>query len=134
MEVNYLAVLVGGLAAWAVGSLWYSPVLFGKIWQKELGFTDEYIKQGNMPLIFGSSFLLMLIMVFGLVPMIDAHGDDMVWHHGMFHGLMAALFFVVTSMGINYLYQRKSLKLFFIDAGYQVLILVIGGLVLGLWR
>ncbi len=134
MEINYLAVIVAGLAAWAVGSLWYSPVLFGKTWQKEVGLSDDDIKGANMALIFGTSALMMIIMAFGVAPIVAAHSDDMAWHHGMFHGLMAGLFFVATSIAINYLYQRKSFKLFLIDAVYQVLILVIAGLVLGLWR
>lgn len=134
MEINYLAVIVSGIAAWAIGSLWYSPILFGKSWQKEVGLSDDDIKGANMALIFGTSLLLMIIMAFGMVPIIASHGVDMPWYHGMFHGLLIGLMFIATSIGINYLYQRKSLKLFFIDAVYQVLIVVIAGLVLGLWR
>lgn len=134
MEINIWAILVGGIAAWAVGALWYSPVLFGKAWQKELGMSQEDIEGANMPLIFGTSLLLMMVMAFGLSPIIASHGDDMAWHHGMFHGLMVGLFFVATSIGINYLYQRRSMKLFLIDATYQILIVVVAGLILGLWR
>ncbi|GLR17940.1 DUF1761 domain-containing protein [Portibacter lacus] len=134
MEINYLAVIAGGIAAWVIGSLWYSPLLFGKAWQKELGMTDDDLKGANMPLIFGTSLLLMIIMAFGIAPIIAAHGDDMAWHHGMFHGLMVGLMFIATSIGINYLYQRKSIKLFLIDAAYQILIVVIAGLIIGLWR
>lgn len=134
MEINYLAVITGGIVAWVIGSLWYSPLLFGKAWQKEVGMTDEDLKGANMPLIFGTSLLLMIVMAFGISPIIASHGDDMAWHHGMFHGLMVGLMFIATSIGINYLYQRKSFKLFLIDAVYQVLIVVIAGLILGLWR
>jgi hypothetical protein len=134
MEINFLAVIVSGIASWAVGSLWYSPILFGKSWQKEVGLSDEDIKGANMVLIFGTSLLLMLVMALGLAPIITSHGDDITWYHGMFHGLLIGLMFIATSIGINYLYQRKSLKLFFIDAVYQVLIVVIAGLILGLWR
>ncbi|WP_235297760.1 DUF1761 domain-containing protein [Portibacter marinus] len=134
MEINYLAVIAGGIAAWAIGSLWYSPILFGKAWQKEVGMTDEDIQGSNMALIFGTSLVLMIIMAFGIAPIVASHGEDMPWHHGMFHGLMVGIFFIATSIGINYLYQRKSIKLFLIDAVYQVLIVVVAGLILGLWR
>lgn len=87
-----------------------------------------------MILIFGTSLLLMVVMAFGLAPIIASHGQEMEWHHGMFHGLMVGLFFIATSIGINYLYQRKSLKLFLIDTVYQILIVVIAGLIIGLWR
>lgn len=132
MEVNYLAVIAAGVAAWMIGSLWYSPLLFSKAWQKELGFTDEYLKQGNMPLIFGSSLILMIIMAFGLNFIIQMH-PEITWSHGFFHGCMVGLFYCATSMGITYLYQRKSIKLYLIDAVYQVLMLGVAGIVLAVW-
>ena len=39
--INYIAVLVSAVIGMAIGALWYSPLLFGKIWMKlrdELGF------------------------------------------------------------------------------------------------
>ena len=32
--VNLLAVVVAALAAWILGALWYSPLLFAKAWVK----------------------------------------------------------------------------------------------------
>lgn len=46
-NINYLAAGVAALASFALGALWYSPVLFGKTWQKDLGFTGEYLKEGT---------------------------------------------------------------------------------------
>jgi hypothetical protein len=37
-NINILSVLVAGVASWLIGALWYSPLLFSKRWQKELGF------------------------------------------------------------------------------------------------
>ena len=51
--VNFLAVIVVAVAAFAIGFPWYS-LLFGKAWQKQLGFTEEYLKEGNMGLILGA--------------------------------------------------------------------------------
>lgn len=132
--INFLSVLASGLVAFFIGFLWYSP-LFGKAWQRELGFTDEYLQQGNMPVIFGSSLVLMIIMAFGMAVMVQAHGgDDMNWQQGLFHGLYVGVFFVATSYGINLLYQRRSIKLWAIDAVYQVLFLCVMGAILGGWR
>lgn len=39
--VNWLGVDAAKLAAMAVGSLWYSPLMFMKRWQAELGKTPE---------------------------------------------------------------------------------------------
>ncbi|ANQ48012.1 DUF1761 domain-containing protein [Flammeovirga sp. MY04] len=132
-NINFLAVFVAAIAAFILGAIWYSAI-FGKAWQKELGFTDEYLQKANMPLVFGSSFVLMLITSFGLA-MFNAHsGQSLDATLGAFHGLMVGLMFVGTSMGINYLYQRRSIKLWLIDAGYQILFLTIEGAIIGAWQ
>jgi len=134
-NINYLAVAVAALVSFALGALWYSPALFGKTWQKELEFTDDYLKEGNMGKIFGTSFVLIVVMAFGMAILVQGHGEnDIGWAQGLHHGLYVGLGFIGTSMGINYLYQRRSLKLWAIDAGYQILFLCIMGIILGAWK
>ncbi|MDX2302710.1 MAG: DUF1761 domain-containing protein [Microscillaceae bacterium] len=134
-NINFLAVFVAALASFFLGALWYSPVLFSKAWQKENGFTDEYLQQGNMAMIFGSAFLLMVLMAFGMAMLIQGHTEQEVsLMSGVKHGFYMGLFFVGTSMGINMLFQRRTLKLWLIDAGYQILFLCIMGAILGAWR
>lgn len=131
--MNWIAILVAGIAAWALGALWYSPVLFGKAWQKESGLTEESIKNANMPLIFGTSAVMMIIMSAGLA--LFFQGDEtMNAMKGLKMGLMAGLLFVATSTAINYLYQRKSFRLWLIDAAYQVVLLALAGAIVGAWR
>lgn len=133
-NINFLAVLVGGLLAFAFGALWYSPLLFSKAWQKEIGMTEEDLKGANMVQIFGTSLVLMLIMSLGLSFTLRGHEMGTIdLQTGMLHGLYIGLMFVATSVGINALYQRKSIKLFLIDAGYQVIMLVVMGAVIGAW-
>ena len=60
-DVNWLSVIVSALAAFAVGSLWYSPLMVGKRWQKEVGLSDESMKNANMGMIFGGAFVLNVI-------------------------------------------------------------------------
>jgi len=134
-NINFLALAVAAIASFGLGSLWYSPLLFGKAWQNALGFTEEYLKKGNMALIFGSSFILIFLMDFGLAVILQGHaGRDVSGLSGFLYGILMGLFFVATSIGINILYQRKSFTLWAIDAGYQVLYLGIAGAILGAWR
>ncbi|MGM0852909.1 MAG: DUF1761 domain-containing protein [Bacillota bacterium] len=46
-------------------------------------------------------------------------------------GFTAGLFWVATLMGITYLFERKSMKLFFINAGYHVVTFTLMGFILG---
>ena len=128
---SILSVVVAGVVSWVIGAAWYSPVLFSKPWQTEVGLSDEQITTGTpMAVVFGLSLVLMIVMAFGLSFVIMAHGPDITWTHGAFHGMMTGIFFAATSMGINYLYQRRSIKLYLIDGVYQVLFLAVSGAIL----
>jgi len=135
-NINFLAVLVSALASFAIGALWYSPVLFGKAWQKELGFTDEDLQGSNMAMIFGTTLVMILIMAFGMGMLLHGHypKELITAKVGIFHGLYIGLAFVATSTAINYLYQRKSIKLWAIDSFYQITYLVLQGAILGIWK
>ncbi|MCK9205723.1 MAG: DUF1761 domain-containing protein [Salinivirgaceae bacterium] len=132
--MNLWAVLVSAVLAFGIGSIWYGP-LFGKAWQKEVGLSDEKIQSGNMIKIFGISFILTLIMAFGMAFLFHKVEDAKVtWLVGLTHGLYIGVAFVVTSMGVNYQYEGKSLKLWSINSGYQVLFLMLMGAILGAWH
>ena len=114
--MNWLAVVVATLAFFAVGAIWYTA-LFGKIWQREVGLSDEQLTGGrNMMLIMGTCFVLEFIVCLTVGHMFDflAPSDraKMMIAVGLALGVMAP------AIGINYLYQRKSLKLFLVDAGH----------------
>lgn len=129
-SINYLAVIVAALSAFVIGGLWYS-VLFSKAWMVENGFDEEKLKSGNMGMIFGGAFILSLIISFVFVLFLGPERDAM---FGASAGFMAGLFWVATAMGITYLFERKSLKLFLINAGYHVVTFTVIGFILGLWR
>jgi hypothetical protein len=129
-EINWLSVLVAALLAFGIGGLWYSPVLFSKVWQKELKLSDEEIKNASMPLVFGTSFVLNFIAAVMLDLFI---GKESTLLSGIQAGLLVSIAWIATALGINYLFARKSLKLFLIDAGYFVTFFVVMGAVLGAW-
>lgn len=133
--INVWAVLVSTVAFWALGALWYSPLLFSKRWQKEVGFKEEEIKKTNMVMVFGLSFLVMLLMVWALNFVINSHKPENVnLQTGLIYGIFIGFFFSMLTMGINYLYQRRSIVLWFIDGFYMILGLGIAGMILGAWR
>ena len=129
-EFNILAVLTAAATSFVLGGLWYSPMLFGKAWQRQTGLSDEQLRGGNMALIFGLSFVLSLAaaLVFAMFL-----GPRPPLALGLGAGASAGLFWVSSSFGINYLFERKSLKLFLINAGYHKLQFTLIGLILELW-
>ena len=125
--INWFAVIVGTVAFFVVGAIWYS-LLFGKIWQREVGLTGEQLKAGaNMPLIFGLCFVLEFVVVLTLGHMFAFLHPDARQKMMLATGFGLAI--MTPAVGINYLYQRKSLKLFLIDAGHFVVGMAVVGLV-----
>ena len=130
-EVNWLAVFAATVAAFVLGGLWYSPVLFGKRWQAAAGLSDEQASAGSPLVIFGGAFVLALIasacfaMFLGPRPELGFATSA---------GLAAGLCWVATSFGINGLFQRERLSLVLINAGYHTLQFTLMGLILGLWH
>lgn len=130
LDIHWLSVIIATLLAFGIGGLWYSPVLFGNIWLKEIKHIDEDPNKSNMALIFGFAFLLNFVsaIVLDLVIGLESSLFD-----GILKSLMVCGAFVVTALGINYLFSSKSLNLFLIDAGYFLFYYAVMGAVLGAW-
>lgn len=132
MHVNPLAIGVSALSAFLVGGLWYSPIGFARPWMAATGLTEESIKaRGDAPKVFGVSFLLVLIAAANLAFFLGGPDTTPAW--GAAAGALAAVW-IVTGFGVTYLFERKPLKLFLIDAGYHAVTFPLMGLILGVWR
>jgi hypothetical protein len=128
-EVNYIAVVVAAIASFLIGGLWYSPLLFGKAWQREAGLTDEQIRNGNMAKIFGLSLVLALLASWVFALFLGPRPPTAL---GLGAGFSAGLFWVGASFGTNYLFERRSFRLFLINGGYHTLQFTVIGLILAL--
>ena len=129
-EVNWLAVLAATVAAFVLGGLWYSPLLFARKWQAATGLSDEQANSGSPALIFGGSFVLAFIASACFAFFL---GPNPGLQFGVATGFAAGLCWVATSFGINGLFQREPLGLVLINAGYHTLQFTLVGLILGLW-
>lgn len=129
-EIDYWAVLAAAVSSFVLGGMWYSPVLFGRIWQHAAGLSDVQLRSGNLALIFGLSLVLSLLMavVFALLL-----GPNPSLGKGLGTGALAGSCWVAASFGMNYLFERKSLTLFLINGGFHTVQFTLIGLVLALW-
>ncbi len=125
--INWLGIVVATLAFFAVGAIWYTA-LFGKAWQREVGLSTEQLTGGrNMAAIMGACFLLEFVVVLMLGHLFARlQPSD---HVKLMMATGFALAIMTPAIGINYLYQRRSLTLFLIDAGHFVVGMAVVGLV-----
>ena len=129
-HVNWLAVIAAALSSFVLGGVWYS-VLLAKAWRSAAGVSEAEAAGGNKAVIFGGAFILALIAsgVFALFL-----GPNPSLTLGVGAGFAAGLCWVTTSFGINYLFERKNLRLFLINGGYHTLQFTLIGTILGLWH
>jgi hypothetical protein len=72
-----------------------------------------------------------LVMSFNLAAFIGAKGS---LGFGLFAGAPTGIGWVAMALGAIYLFEQRSLKLWLIDNGYQVLAYTLMGGLLGLWK
>lgn len=129
---NHLAVFVATLATFMLGGAWYAPGVFGRAWMRECGFTEEWLRQrGGMARIFAVSFVLEYAMAYNLAAFIGAKAS---FGFAVFAGAAAGIGWVALAFGVTYLFERKPLKLFLINAGYHAVAFTLMGAILGIWR
>ncbi|WP_066529528.1 DUF1761 domain-containing protein [Erythrobacter sp. CCH5-A1] len=108
-------VLAGAAAFFAVGALWYG-LLFSKPWQRAAGLSNTQLREGNMAVIFGLTLAFELLIALVLWHLLEKTDPKplvvMMMAVGFAGGVM------IPAIGINYLYLRKPLALFLIDAGH----------------
>jgi hypothetical protein len=97
----------------------------------ENGFTEEGLRNSNMTRIFSLSFLLALIAAFNLAMFL---GPEQRIAYGALYGFLAGFGWVATFIGTHYLFERKSFRLFAINAGYAVVALTVMGIILAAWK
>ncbi|BDI60329.1 DUF1761 domain-containing protein [Qipengyuania nanhaisediminis] len=121
--VNWIAVALGALTGFVIGGLWYGPLL-GKQWLSAVGLSEEDVQNGHMAKIYGGAFLLSVVISWTMAHTFQSYaelGADLSIFAKVMTGFGVALGFVVPAIGINYLFSQKTMKLFWIDAGYWLL-------------
>jgi hypothetical protein len=131
--LHLLAILVVALIAFMLGGLWYS-VLFGKMWMKEMHFTEEQMKsKEGIGRIFGGAFLLTLVSTITLATLIAAHRINQV-PAGIEMGLFVGIGLVAARHATNALFEKRTLRHVLIVAGYDVTLCAMQGAILAVWR
>ncbi|MFZ2886426.1 MAG: DUF1761 domain-containing protein [Minisyncoccia bacterium] len=140
IPVNYLAVLVAAVANMVVGFAWYGP-LFGKTWSQLMGWgemTPEKMaeKQKAARMSYAISFVGALIMAYVLSHVLflaNAFAPSG-FSAGITSGFWMWLGFIAPVTIGSVLWDGKPLKLWYINAGYYLIALLVMGAILGYWQ
>ncbi len=140
IQINYVAILVAVVANFILGFLWYTP-LFGKAWAKENGFDltqkppSGALAKGMIIMVIGN-FLMAFVFAHNMaawsfVPdMKEASASAIILNAAIFTWLG---FYVPVDLGVV-AWENKSWKLFFINTGYHLAMLLVAATILTLMR
>ncbi len=135
ISVNYTAILVAAIVSTIIGMAWYT-VLFGKVWMRLMGISHEKMegmKKKGMGQKYGVNFIATLLMAFTL--------DWFIMALNITDGTMALQFafwvwlgFMATIMLGSILWENKPVKLYVINAAFQLVSVSVMSVILTMWR
>ncbi|MHB1101983.1 MAG: DUF1761 domain-containing protein [Devosia sp.] len=128
--VNWLAVVVATVASMALGFGWY--MLLTKQWMAAVGKTKEEL-QPNDPSPYVWSVVVQFVMAYFIALLTPALFGSTNVTNGILCGVHMWLGFVITSMILNHRYQGAKWSLTLIDGGYLLGVLIVQGIVIGLF-
>ncbi len=138
-DLNWLAIIVATLAAFAAGAIWFGPKTFFPVWWKLMG-KDPSADPGansNMVVVFASTFVGALVQAFTLAIIIHfvSAGDATFGAlAGALTGLLVGLGLGAASSLSHRLFAGVGFRVWLIEVGSDVVNLTIMGVILGAWR
>jgi pimeloyl-ACP methyl ester carboxylesterase len=136
IDINLTAVVVVTALVFALGALWYSPLMFAESWMRYNGYTAKQLKamnkkSGNWPLIVtaAAQFVMALILA-----VLISYSGVSTSPHGVSLGLLVWLGIAAPVGLISNMFSEKPLNAFWIDASFHAVALGIMGGILATWR
>ena len=134
-DINYAAVIAGGAVAALVGIVWYWPTVFGRVWIRAFGYTEERVNLLRQTA--GRAYTVWVLCYLAMALVFDlllSYAGVRTAAGGMWLGFLLWLGFNFTVNLAGSMFSEKSITAFLVDAGFQLIFLLIMGAVLGAWR
>jgi len=132
-QFSVLGIIINLLVYIIVGMAVYSPLLFGKVWQKNKGLSGEDLAgSGNSLILSTLSGFLAISMLYVIIDLLNY--STPLW--GLMIGLIMALFAVATNFNLVVYDKSKGtknrLRVWLIDSFNTILVYALAGAVFGI--
>jgi len=128
--MNYLAVVAAALASFFFGFGYYT--ILAKAWVTATGRPEAELKVGGMAKPMIITIICQLLVAFFLAGIMGHLGAKMInVQGGLITGFFVWLGFSVTTIAMNYAWQRAKLGLYLIDGGHWLGVMLLQGAVIG---
>lgn len=134
LDVNWISIFLAMIASMALGMIWY--MVLAKQWIAATGKKEAELmgSDGRNPSPFIFAAIVQFIMAYFiaiLTPLLM--GGVINPTNGALVGAHMWFAFIITSMILNHRYQNMNWKLTLIDGGYLLGVVIIQGIIIGLF-
>ncbi len=133
MNINLLAVFVVTLFTVILGGLWYSKLLFAKLFIKNISLSEEELKKGGTSLIFLYEFLAAFITNYVLASILLMLNVTYFWD-GFQIGIILWIGFVTMTQLSTVTFEKRNFNLYLIQIMYRLVAISISGGILAIWK
>ncbi|MFA6095322.1 MAG: DUF1761 domain-containing protein [Candidatus Paceibacterota bacterium] len=134
-DINLYVVVIAAVISMIIGSVWYSPVAFGKPFIAAKKYTPEEIAQNSAKSMWKAylgTFVSCLIMAYALATIINSIFVSGIYGLAIV-GLVIAIGIIAPVKFNDSTFSGDSWTLFFINVGYQAVSVVAQVLIIGLF-
>jgi len=134
-SINWLAAIVGTVIYFALGAVWYSPMLFARPWMAAIGWDEDRPQPGTNPVTYVVPAILYLVAAVAMAILAAATGTDTL-SEGVVLGLITGLGFALPMVGVEATFdpnKPKPLTWFGITVAYHLIGFVILAVVIAIW-
>jgi hypothetical protein len=136
-SINWLAVIVCVLVSFGVGFVYFSPKVFFSVWWKALGKTGQPGTE-NMGMTWALTTVASIVLAVGMAFTVPVVAGGMTGGvnaaSGALTGFMLWLPFQAATSLTNRLFAQHGLKVWAIEAGNHLIVMVLMGAILGAWH
>lgn len=133
-DVNWLAVIVSGLAIFALGSVWFMPKGFGNAWMRSIDWTPGEDEKGD-PVKFALALVSGFVISLAVAMVAEATGTDSLGEGAVLAivlgvGIAAAIMFITSVFSPK---TPRPWTWFVIMGGYYFVSIAIAAIVVSVW-
>lgn len=135
-SLNWLAVIVAAIAYFALGALWYSPVLFAKPWQRSIGWDESRGQPQASAMTYVVPLVAYIVMAIAVGLLAAATGTDEIGE-GIVLGLVLAVGLSLAHTFVDASFSPEKPEpwtWFAINGTYHALGLVVMSVIIAIWR
>ncbi len=130
-DLNIIPFVLAVAADMLVGTLWYSPFLFGNYWMKEVGMSRDDLKGAGKAM--GFAILSSFVMAFVLSIVLEKLNVTTV-DGAIETAFMLWIGFVATTNTMRVIYERAKPSVYFLQVSYHLIGMIVMSIILVLWK